>query len=486
MIQPDINEFQKQARRKNLIPVYEEFLADLETPVSAFLALDRGSYSFLLESVEGTANAGRYSFIGLEPQLVFQSRGKKITISKNGVVQELEGDPLEALQKLLADYSPLEEVGMPPFIGGAVGYLSYDMVRHLEKLPDANPDDLDLPDSCFIIPQVLVVFDRFRQTIRVICPAHVKGDPKQVYEAAARKVQQIVRILTTHMVKRPVEPFEPYDPAEIQSNFTQPEFERAVESCREYILAGDILQVVLSQRFSVPLKGEPFDLYRTLRTLNPSPYMFYLNMGGMQLVGSSPETMVRVMGQKAMVKPIAGTRKRGANAAEDRQLAAELLEDAKEGAEHVMLVDLGRNDLGRICRPGSVEVTEFRQVEHYSHVMHIVSSVEGILEEGQDAFSAIRATFPAGTVSGAPKIRAMEIIDELEPVRRGPYAGVVGYFSYNGNFDSCITIRTAVVKGNRVFVQAGAGIVADSQPEAEYRETQSKARALLVALGMKE
>jgi anthranilate synthase component 1 len=484
MVEPDFPAFLEKARQGNLIPVFEEVLADLDTPVSAYLALARGPYGFLLESVEGGTNAGRYSFIGLEPSVVFESRDDRIVIRRGDRIAEQTGDPLTALRELLSGYRPVVDEGMPPFIGGAVGYLSYDMVRRFERLPDGNPDALGLPDCLMMVPRVLLVFDRSNMTIRVICNAHVNGDPRAEYDRAAATVRQVVKRLRTHTVRRPAEAFDLEPGRAIESNFTRAAFEDAVRRGREYILAGDILQVVLSQRFSVPFHGEPFDLYRRLRQVNPSPYMFYLDLGDAHLVGSSPETHVKVTGRRVRVRPIAGTRRRGANAAEDRALAAELLADEKEGAEHVMLVDLGRNDLGRICRPGTVEVTELRTVEPYSHVMHLVSTIEGELANGEDAFSAIRATFPAGTVSGAPKIRAMEIIDELEPARRGPYAGVVGYFSFSGNLDCCITIRTALVHGDRVHVQAGAGIVADSRPELEFEETHNKAMAVFAALGL--
>ena len=486
MVKPDLAGFLEKAGQGNLIPICAEILADLETPVSAYLAMSRGPYNFLLESVEGGTNVGRYSFLGFEPSLIFRSKGREITVQRGLDVTRSEGDPIEALRRIMAEFRPVADESLPPFIGGAVGYLSYDMVRHIESLPDENPDDLGLPDSLFMIPEVILVFDRVTKLIKVISNARVDGDPEAAYQAAAARISRAVHVLETHTVKRPVEPFAAGTGTAVESNFTREEFMEAVERCREYILAGDTLQTVLSQRFSIPFAGDPLDLYRTLRTINPSPYMFFFDMGDAHLVGSSPETMVKVVGRKVMVKPIAGTRRRGAGSEEDKRLAAELLADEKEAAEHVMLVDLGRNDLGRICRPGSVEVTDFRSVERYSHVMHLVSSVEGELLDEHDAFSAVRASFPAGTVSGAPKIRAMEIIEELEPVKRGPYAGVVGYFSFNGNLDSCITIRTVLVHGDRAYVQAGAGIVADSDPGAEYEETRSKAMAVFAALGIEE
>ncbi|MDP8255848.1 MAG: anthranilate synthase component I [Candidatus Alcyoniella australis] len=484
MIKPSLQGFIERAQRGNLIPVYQEILADLETPISAYLALSRGAYGFLLESVEGGTNVGRYSFLGFEPTTIFSSKGEQIEIRRGRDVEQRRGNPLDALRELMSDYRPVVDEGMPPFIGGAVGYLAYDLVRHFERLPDALPDDMGLPDCLLLIPQVLLVFDRSNKTIKVICVAHVNGDPQAAYQRAAAKVGQVVRMLQTHTVKRPLEPLEIETGQQIDSTMRPEQYMAAVERCKEYIRAGDILQVVLSQRFSTEFAGDPFDLYRRLRMVNPSPYMFYLDLDGMQLVGSSPETHVKVVGRKATVRPIAGTRKRGKTAGEDRELAIDLLSDEKEGAEHIMLVDLGRNDLGRICQPGTVEVTQLRKVEHYSHVMHMVSSVEGLLSADQDAFDAIRATFPAGTVSGAPKIRAMEIIDELETTKRGPYSGIVGYFSFDGNLDSCITIRTALVRDGRLHVQAGAGIVADSQPELEHEETRNKARAVFAALGL--
>jgi anthranilate synthase component 1 len=482
MPKPDLDGFLARAKNANLIPVWQDVLADLETPVSTFLTFQNSAPAFLLESVEGGATTGRYSFLGFDPALIFSSKGEIVTVQRGRETQESAGDPLTALAAIMKAFRPATDEGMPPFIGGAVGYLGYDLVRHFEKLPDANPDDLNLPDSMMMVPSMLLVFDHVGKTVRVIVPAETGDDPAAAYRRAARRVEQVVRVLQTHTVKRPVEPAA--STTAVRSNFSRADFEAAVARCREYILDGDILQAVLSQRFDALFDGQPFDLYRKLRAVNPSPYMFFLDFGDFQLVGSSPEPHVKVRGERVTVKPIAGTRPRGKTAAEDRALAAELLADEKESAEHVMLVDLGRNDLGRICRTGSVEVTEFRQVEPYSHVMHMVSEVEGRLGEGQDAFAAIRATFPAGTVSGAPKIRAMEIIDELEPTRRGPYAGLAGYFSYDGNMDTCITIRTALVTGGHAYVQAGAGIVADSQPAAEYEETRRKARAVLLALGL--
>ncbi len=485
MIEPDKSRFLELAREGNLVPVHTRILHDLDTPVSAYMTLARSRESFLLESVEGGDAIGRYSFLGIDPITVVKGKSGHATIRTGAETRDVEygRDPLRLLEELFAGQRPAPDPSLPPFVGGAVGYLSYDVVRDFERLPSVNADDLDLPDFYFMFPEIVVVFDRVTNMLTIGTYARVNGDPEAAWERATRKVAQIANELQTSTVKRPVRRGAPFGDEGVRSTFDKPGFMDAVERCREYIRAGDILQAVLSQRFEVDFEGDPFDLYRSLRTTNPSPYMFYLNFEDLKLIGASPEVHVKVESGRVTLRPIAGTRRRGKDSREDAERARDLLADEKERAEHVMLVDLGRNDLSRVCEPGSVEVTQFMTVEHYSHVMHIVSNVEGRLREGRNAFDAIRATFPAGTVSGAPKVRAMEIIEELEPVRRGPYAGIVGYFSNSGNLNSCITIRTILVKGDRAYIQAGAGIVADSDPESEYEETRNKAMVLLGAAG---
>ncbi|MDH7568526.1 MAG: anthranilate synthase component I [Armatimonadota bacterium] len=493
MFWPDRDTFRARAARGNLIPVYREILADLETPVSAFRKAASGSYAFLLESVTGGERLARYSFLGADPFLVFQSRGTEVTITegerRSRRLLRPGEDPLHLLKELLGRYRYVPDPALPPFSGGAVGYLSYDLVRFFEHLPQHAVDDLHLPDCQLVFTDTLLIFDHVKHKILALCNAQVNGDPDTAYDAAVEKIDAL-----TERLRSPLPPADPaatrptraVPPGPPVSNFTHPLFEKAVERAKEYIAAGDAIQVVLSQRFARPLAADPFDVYRALRSLNPSPYMYFLRYGDLHLVGSSPEVLVTEKGGTVTVRPIAGTRPRGESDEEDRQLAAELLADEKERAEHIMLVDLGRNDVGRVARPGSVRVDELMVVEKYSHVMHLVSNVVGELLPGKDAFDVLRACFPAGTVSGAPKVRAMEIIEELEPTRRGPYAGAIGYFSYSGNMDTCITIRTLVLKEGMAYLQAGAGIVADSVPEREYQETVNKARALVRALEMAE
>ena len=442
MFNPTKEEFKKKCKEGNLIPVTAEIMADLETPVSAFLKLGGGQYSFLLESVEGGGGSGRYSFLGTSPRTVFRAKGRRAEFLRGGEwVGHDTGDPLALLQDELARYKVVPDERLPPFAGGAVGYLAYDAVRWFERLPAKLKDDLDLPDACFMLTDTMLAFDRYTNKITIMALAHVDGKPDAAYTKAVLAIQSVIEAL-------------------------------------------NILQTVLSLRFEAPLYADPFALYRSLRVLNPSPYMFYLNFGEFALVGASPELMVKKVGNEATVRPIAGTRPRGATPEEDRHLERELRADEKERAEHVMLVDLGRNDLGRVCLPGTVKVADYMNVDRYSHVMHLVSTVTGQLKPGTTAFDLVRATFPAGTVSGAPKIRAMEIIEKLEPQRRGPYAGMVGYFDYSGNFDSAITIRTVLAKEGRAYIQTGAGIVADSVAEREYQECKHKARALVRAVEM--
>jgi anthranilate synthase component 1 len=484
---PNRQEFKDKAGEGNLIPVYTEVYADLETPVSAYLKLRRGENTFLLESVEGGTQVGRYSFLGRDPSVIFQARGNQVTVRRGSQIQKIESaDALGELKKLTEEFLPVSDPALPPFAGGAVGYMAYDTVRQLERLPETNPDDLAAPDMLFMFTDTIVAFDNVSHKLTVMHNVQARpGDNLDLlYDQAAGVLRQILADL-----RRPLPEAQRQNggvPEEEcpNSNFKREEFLEAVKACKGYIQRGDIIQAVLSQRLDTTFEGDAFSLYRALRIVNPSPYMFYLHFGDIKLVGASPEIHVRSYGGDVTIRPIAGTRARGDSVEEDVRLEKELLADEKERAEHLMLVDLARNDIGRVCRYGSVRVTEFMVVERYSHVMHIVSDVEGVLDEERDAFDLIAATFPAGTVSGAPKIRAMEIIDELEPTRRGPYAGLVGYFSFNGNFDSCITIRTMLVNGSKVYVQAGAGIVADSVPQTEYEETLNKAKALFRAIQM--
>lgn len=486
---PDRDSFCKLAQQGNLIPVYKELLADYDTPVSALKKLDQGKYAFLLESVEGGERIGRYSFVGTTASVIFRTYGNTVEIEEDGVCERFEvDDPLTALESLLAKYQPVNVPGLPRFYGGAVGYLGYDMVRYFEKLPDNNPDPMGVPESYFLITDTMLIFDHARRKLQVVVNAHVDGDPDEAYDQAVASIEQTISKLHQDARLEPLETptAESAQALDVDSNFTKDGFMDAIERAKEYIMAGDIFQVVISQNFSTPITSDPFNLYRVLRTVNPSPYMYYLKLDDFAVVGSSPEMMVRVEDGEVIVRPIAGTRKRGVDADDDKALEQELLADEKELAEHVMLVDLGRNDVGRISEYGSVSVDEMMVVERYSHVMHIVSTVRGRLAADKTAFDAIRAIFPAGTLSGAPKVRAMEIIDELETVRRGPYGGAITYFGFSGNMDTCVTIRTILVHDGRAYVQAGAGIVADSDPEREYEETLNKAKGVLMAIAMAE
>ncbi|TLM66089.1 MAG: anthranilate synthase component I [Deltaproteobacteria bacterium] len=487
MVFPSRNEFFRLARRGNLIPVWREILADMETPVSAFRKIDDGRSAFLLESIEGGEKWARYSFLGVGSGRVFRSRGHYFEVLENGeVVNSGEvADPLAELKKFVAPYAPVELPELPRFFGGAVGYLGYDMVRFVETLPALKPAQIDAWDCCFLITENLLIFDNMRQKIKVVSNVHLGDfeDPARAYDRATAAIDGLVAKLRGE--RPPRVPVERCPAAgELQSNFTRAEFEAAVERCKDYVRAGDVIQVVLSQRFSGDLDVDPFDIYRALRVVNPSPYMFYLQFGETRVIGASPEVLVRKEGRRVEVRPIAGTRPRGATAEEDARFEEELLADPKERAEHIMLVDLGRNDLGRVCTTGSVQVDELMVIERYSHVMHIVSNVSGELLPGRDALDVFRAAFPAGTLSGAPKIRAMEIIEELEPCRREIYGGAVGYISFTGNMDLAIAIRTMVAHAGRIHLQAGAGIVADSDPAAEYQETVNKAMGVKLALQM--
>ncbi len=489
---PSEKEFLKLAKKGNLIPVYREILGDLETPVSCFLKMGDRPYSYLLESVEGGERMARYSFVGGTPSLVFQSKGRKISIRDfAGKLKEYETskDPFYELEKILLRFRQVPVEGLPPFSGGAVGYLGYDTVRFIEKIPDKNLDTLNIPDAVFIFTDTLLAFDHIGKKIKVIANVFLEDfkDPKEAYRHALEKIEREIAQLKSAGAGRSASKASGGKKAlSVSSNFTEASFKKAVIKAKHYIRIGDIIQAVLSQRFRVKIDSEPFNIYRALRSVNPSPYMFYLNFGDYRLIGSSPEIHVRCENGKASLRPIAGTRQRGKNKAEDLKLEKELLADPKERAEHLMLVDLGRNDLGRVCEYKSVSVPEFMTVECYSHVMHIVSHVEGRLKKDKTLFDLLRATFPAGTISGAPKVRAMEIIDELETERRAFYSGIVGYFSYSGNLDSCITIRTILTKNGTAYAQAGAGIVADSDPKKEFQETINKSKALMKAIQLAE
>ena len=491
MLKPDQGEFDALAARGfNLIPVAREIAADLETPVSAFLKVARGDYSFLLESVRGGEKWGRYTFIGSEPAMVVRARGQRMDLIRpgRGVESRQVNNAFDELRREVKCLRAPELAELPRFCGGAVGFLAYDVVRCFEpRIPAVAYDDLGVPDLYLMFTDTVLVFDNVRQTLKIIAnvPIEEFDSTRSAYRSAQGKIDEIIGRLREAAIAPCLEgpPASFRSEGQISSNQTREGYMAMVEAAKEYIAAGDIIQVVPSQRFEAPLTSHPFNLYRSLRTINPSPYMFYLRLGDHTLVGASPETMVRVEGRQITLRPIAGTRRRGGSEAEDVALERELLADPKELAEHIMLVDLGRNDVGRVAKIGSVKVTELMTVERYSHVMHIVSNVVGELNDGMDAFDAFRATFPQGTVSGAPKIRAMEIIDELEPVRRGVYAGAVGYFSYTGNTDTAIALRTLLVKGGRVYIQAGGGIVADSDPAAEFDESCNKARAMIRALG---
>jgi anthranilate synthase component 1 len=484
---PSRTDFHSLAEKGNLIPVYREIMADMDTPVSAFRKLDDGQFSYLLESIEGGEKWGRYSFLGSSPALIIRSKGNVVETIEHGVTSSTTvADPLASIRDLLARFTPVEVEGLPRFFGGAVGYLGYDMVRYFENLPTEKPALIDAYDSYFLITDTIVIFDNMNQKIKVVSNAHLQGalSAEEAYDEATRKIDAIVQRLRTPL---PAEENKPTGARiELTSNVTREQYEASVEKAKEYVRAGDIIQVVPSQRFSGKLSADPFDIYRVMRTLNPSPYMFFLRLDDTIIAGASPEVMVRKEGTRVELRPIAGTRPRGATADEDLRLAEELLADPKERAEHVMLVDLGRNDLGRVCTTGSVKVTELMVIERYSHVMHIVSNVQGELEENRDAFDLVRAAFPAGTLSGAPKVRAMQIIDELEPVRREVYGGAVGYFSFSGNMDLAITIRTLVIKNGMVHLQAGGGVVADSDPAAEWQETVNKAMAARRAIEIAE
>ena len=461
----------------NLVPIYREVQADLETPVSAFLKIARGPYSFLLESVEGGERLARYSFLGTEPYRVI----------KTGPNQPGSAvDPLLSVQNELDQFKPAAVAGLPRFLGGAVGYLAFECVRYFEPRVVQNPmDPLGLPESVFLFSDTLLVFDHLRHKIQVVSHAHVDGDIAKAYSEAVERIDRLVdrlgQPLATSAIPSGGKKGHPYT-----ANVTQERYHQMVQRAREYIIAGDVIQVVPSQRLAQPTSADPFALYRSLRAVNPSPYMYYLHLDDFDIVGASPELLVRVENGLVDTHPIAGTWPRGATEAEDLVLEEELRNDEKEVAEHIMLLDLGRNDIGRVSIPGTVQVTQTMEVERYSHVMHLVSHVTGQLAPELTSYDALRACFPAGTVSGAPKIRAMEIITELEPAQRGPYSGAIGYFSFSGNMDTAIAIRTMVVKDGVAYLQAGGGVVYDSDPEREYQETLQKMGALLRAIANAE
>jgi anthranilate synthase component I len=490
MIQPSFKEFCELARQGNLIPIYQELLMDLETPLSFFRRLERDHYAFLLESVEGSERWARYSFLGTRPFRIFKAKGSQVEIIEHGKRKSFHSKfPLNALEELLRGCQPVAVPGVPPFFGGAIGYVAYDAVEQFHEISNTKRDPFGMPEIFFIFVQTLVAFDNLKHTIKIIDNVRIDEtiDLAAAYRQATARIEKVISSL-----QRKPRGIEPRDVTQAQtnrrfrSNLTREEFQQAVHRAKEYIKAGDIIQAVLCQRLETTTSSDPFEIYRALRFINPSPYMFYLELEDLRAIGSSPETMVRLTDGTIELRPIAGTRRRGTTQEEERELEADLLADPKERAEHIMLVDLGRNDVGRVAEIGSVEVNELMAIERYSHVIHIVSNVRGRLAVDKTLFDLFVSAFPAGTVSGAPKIRAMQIISELEPEKRGLYAGAIGYFGYNGNLDTCIVIRTILMKGDKVYINAGAGIVADSDPELEYQETLNKARAMLKAVELAE
>jgi anthranilate synthase component I len=482
---PDFKEFSRLAQKATLVPVAKTVAADLRTPVSAFLSVAaQEPNAFLLESVEGGENVGRYTFLGARPYMVVRAHGDVITIEKNGRKQEIRSGIFTTLDQLLREHTPAHVPGLPPFTAGAVGFFAHDAVRQLEKLPSLAKDDLHVPDCVLMFFDRLLAFDHVRHEIYIIATADVrKQSPRKAYDQALRDIEQIEKQLTTPLPRKYLRRVTPVrSKLKVNISVTKKHFLQTVDKIKNYILAGDVFQAVPSLRLDMEPGVEPFNIYRALRRVNPSPYMYFLRMGEMTVLGSSPEMLVRVTGRQLEYRPIAGTRKRGQNEAEDLQMEQELRSDEKERAEHVMLVDLGRNDVGRVSEFGSVKVRDLMFVEKYSHVMHLVSAIEGTLRDGLSAVDALAACFPAGTLTGAPKVRAMEIIEEVEPVRRGIYGGSVLYADFAGNLDSCIAIRTMLMKGKKGYVQAGAGIVADSVPESEYEECLNKTRAVVRAV----
>ena len=495
-IAPDYDEFSRLAADHQLVPIYRRIASDAITPVLAFYRLNQqlndgpSAAACLFESVIGGEKVGRYSFLAADPTMIVSARDTAVQIRTRQRSEEFFcQNPLQELRHRVQELKVAHAADLPPFIGGAVGYAGYDVVRYTEHLPAAPEDDRQLPDLSFAFYDRMIVFDHVTKTVTVIAMADTRqADRTASYRDACGRVDETVAAITSGPSLQPADVRLPSADVTLdyQSNFQQADFEQAVRNCVDYIHAGDMFQVVISQRLRIPIRCRPFEIYRTLRTINPSPFMFYLRTPELTLVGSSPEIMCPGRRREVTVRPLAGTRRRGATEEEDRRLASELLADPKERAEHVMLVDLGRNDVGRVAEFGTVELSDVMSIERYSHVMHITSNVTGKLRDEADAFDALQACLPAGTVSGAPKVRAMEIIDELEPHRRGPYAGAVGYFDFAGNMDTCIALRTIVVQDQVAYLQAGAGIVADSDPTAEYQETLNKARGLLQAIAITE
>lgn len=498
VFRPSFDDFHRLAEHARCVPVYRQLTGDGLTPVSAFrrIARDPESPSFLFESVIGGEKVGRFSFLGTGPFLRFEARGHEVAVWQPGHGSTTErydaADPIRELQDYIQSYHAVAVPGLPRFTGGAVGYAAYDAVRYTENLPNCPPDDRNLPDLAFAFHDQMVIFDHIRKTILVVAHAHLEPGTKHqdAYDLACARVDELVERLSTPHGDESLAPMDIDTSGPVthtpHSNFTRERYEEVVRKCQDYIKAGDIFQVVPSQRFELETTADPFSIYRVLRVVNPSPFLFYLSFDGYHLIGSSPEILVRVEDGEVTIRPLAGTRRRGKDEAEDRALAEELVSDPKERAEHIMLVDLGRNDVGKVSTPSTVRLTDVMHVEKYSHVMHITSNVTGKLAAGKTAFDALRAGLPAGTVSGAPKVRAMEIIDEFEPQKRGPYAGAVGYIDLTGNMDTCIALRTLVLVGRRAYVQAGGGIVYDSVPSEEYEETLNKARGLLKAVEIAE
>ncbi|HAM39336.1 MAG: anthranilate synthase component I [Elusimicrobia bacterium RIFOXYC2_FULL_34_12] len=479
MYYPSEVKFNQSTKNSHIVQLWREIPVGSETPVSAFLKLGGKEPSCLLESIEGEKKIARYSFIVLEPYLLFQSKDESVLIKRGNKNNNFKTtDPLNYLKKLLTENQLIHDISLPRLSGGAIGYIAYDYIKRIEKIYSRKKPGLSLPELYFIFPKIIISFDHLRQKIKIIRIVNPKEKIK--YKDACREIEKYIKKLSAPILIEPVRSKSGI----IKSNTSKHKFINAVKKAKKYIIDGDIIQTVLSQQLRVEFKGEPFEIYRALRILNPSPYMYYFNLGKMKIIGASPEILVRLENNIANLRPIAGTRPRGKCIQEDRKLQNELLNDEKEKAEHLMLVDLGRNDLGRVCSYGSVKITKFMSIEKYSHVMHIVSDIIGKVRHNADAFDLFKATFPAGTVTGAPKIRAMDIIEEIESSKRGLYAGAVGYFDYNGNMDFAINIRTIIMKGKDAYIQAGAGIVADSIPEKEYEETLNKARGLLKAIEM--
>ncbi|MFN8007077.1 MAG: anthranilate synthase component I [Terriglobia bacterium] len=489
MIYPNFEKFVDLTKQGNIIPVYKAVSADLLTPVSAYLRIEAEKpYAFLLESVEGGEKIARFSFLGCDPYLILSSTGELVEIIRGKEILKRKGHLLDVMKKITERYQPVKQPGLPPFVGGAVGYFAYETIRWVEDIPQRGEDDLQLEDAVLMFFSNLLVFDHVRQQILIVSNVFVDENADQLEEKYQMALFEIETLEARLKQQVPVPPFGAVENGDetVKSNFSKADYLKAVEKCKEWIKIGDIFQVVLSQRFTVSVTTSSFNIYRALRMVNPSPYMFYLKLKDHSVIGSSPEMLVKITDGTIHYRPIAGTRPRGDNEDEDALLAEELKADEKERAEHIMLVDLGRNDLGKVCEFGSVEVVDLMFIEKYSHVMHLVSSLRGKLKPGVDRFEALMSCFPAGTVTGAPKVRAMQIIDELEPTRRAVYAGAILYLDFSGNLDSCIAIRTLVVKDGKAYIQAGGGIVADSMPEKEFQETINKSRALIKAVEMAE